>query len=73
MTASRNPQVLRSLRKEAVGPLLEGASWADDLGHAIPFLIILGRIGSIPDNKLNEMLKNNEAGDVISAALSSPN
>ena len=73
MTAGPNPQVLRSLRKEAIGPLIEGASWTGDFGHTMPFLIILGRIGSIPDNKLNEMLKSNDTKDITSAALSSPN
>ena len=71
MTNSRNPQVLDLLRREAMGPLIEGASWTGDTGHNTPFLIILGRIGNIRDDKLNEMLKENNSKDIISAALSS--
>ena len=71
MTNSRNPQVLSLLRSEAMGPLIEGASWTGDTGHDTPFLIILGRIGNIPDNKLNQMMRTNNSKDIISAALSS--
>jgi hypothetical protein len=71
MTNSRNPRVLSLLRKEAMGPLIEGASWTGDTGHNTTFLTILGRIGNIGDDKLNEMLKENNSKDIISAALSS--
>jgi hypothetical protein len=45
VTEARNPEVLRSLRTEAMGPLVEGGSWATVPGHSTPFLVILGRIG----------------------------
>jgi HEAT repeats len=72
MTDSRDPKLLESLRREAIGPLVEGALWTGDPGHTIPFLIILGRIGSLSNSKIDEMLKNNDVGGIISAALSSP-
>lgn len=72
MTGARDPQMLHSLKSDALGPLIEGASWTRDLGHASPFLTILGRIGSIPENKLNEMVDKYDANDIISAATSSP-
>ena len=70
MTESRNPQILHSLRKEAMEPLVEGASWTGDPGHSTPFLIILGRIGAIPNDKLDEMLKSDNKKEIISAAFS---
>jgi hypothetical protein len=73
MTEARNPEVLRSLRKEAMGPLVEGASWADVPGHSTPFLVILGRIGSIPNDKLFELLKSGDKDAIITAATSSSN
>lgn len=71
MTEARNQQVLRSLRKEAMGPLVEGASWTGDPGHSTPFLVTLGRIGAIPDDKLDEMLKSDDKKAIIAAAVSS--
>jgi HEAT repeats len=71
MSEARNPEVLRSLRKEAMGPLVEGASWTDVPGHSTPFLVVLARIGGIPDYKLDELLKSGNTNAIISAAISS--
>jgi hypothetical protein len=71
MTEARNPEVLRSLRKEAMGPLVEGASWTDVPGHSTPFLVILARIGGIPNDKLDELLKSGNKTAIIAAATSS--
>ncbi len=68
MTEAKNPEVLQSLRNEAMGPLVEGASWTDVPGHSTPFLVTLGRIGSIPNDKLFELLKSGNKDAIISAA-----
>lgn len=68
MTDVRNSEVLDSLRKEALAPLIEGGSWADVPGHSTPFLLILGRIGGIPDQKLEDLLKSGNKDAIISAA-----
>jgi hypothetical protein len=71
MTEARDPEILNSLRKQAMGPLVEGASWTDDPGHSTPFLVILGRIGSIPNDKLFKLLESGNKNAIISAASSS--
>ena len=68
MTDVRNPAILDSLRKEALAPLIEGASWTDVPGHSTPFLLILGRIGGIPDQKLEDLIKAGNTNEIISAA-----
>lgn len=68
MTDVRNPEVLESLRKEALAPLIEGGSWADVPGHSTPFLLILGRIAGIPDQRLEDLLKSGDKDAIISAA-----
>jgi len=68
MTDSRNLEILDSLRKEALAPLIEGSSWADVPGHSTPFLLILGRVAGIPDQKLEDLIKSGDNGAIISAA-----
>ena len=63
--------MLSSLRKEAMGPLVEGAYWTDVPGHSTPFLVILARIGGISNDKLGELLKSGNKNAIISAATSS--
>jgi hypothetical protein len=73
MTDARNPEVLDSLRKEALAPLIEGGSWVDVPGHSTPFLLILGRIGGIPDQKLQDLIKSGNKDAIISAATTANN
>ncbi len=68
MTDSRNPVVLRALQREALPPLVEGASWADVPGHSTPFLLLLGRIEGIPDQKLEDLIKGGDKAKIIAAA-----
>lgn len=69
MTDLRNVEVLQSLRKEAMAPLIEGGSWADVPGHSTPFLLILGRIGGISDQNLEDLLKSGNKDAITSAAI----
>ena len=71
MTEARNPEVLHTLRKEAMEPLVEGASWTDVPSHSMAFLVVLGRIGAIPNKKLYELLKSGNNNAIVAAATSS--
>ena len=68
LTDRRDPDVLRALRDSALPALIEGASWVDVPGHSTPFLVILGRIGGIPDQELGSLLKSGDSAHVIAAA-----
>ena len=68
LTDLRNLTVLNSLRSDAMGPLIEGASWKDVPGHSTPFLVILGRLAGMPDQQLQDLLKSGDANKIISAA-----
>lgn len=69
MTESRNPELLRSLRDQALEPLIEGASWDDVPGHSDPFLRILARIGGIPNDKIETLRNANNKDTIIAAAM----
>lgn len=62
----RDTKMLAQLRKTAMPPLVEGAQW--DAGHADFFLTILGRIGGIPEKKLDGMIAAGDSGEIIAAA-----
>lgn len=62
----RDTNMLGQLRKTAMAPLVEGAKW--DAGHAGFFLTILGRIGGIPEKKLEGMIAAGDRGAIIAAA-----
>ena len=68
MTDNRDPEVLNALRQKALGPLIEGASWTDVPGHSTPFLLVLGRVGGIPDQKLEDLIKSGNKDAIISTA-----
>ena len=62
----RDTKMLAQLRKTAMAPLVEGAEW--DAGHADFFLTILGRIGGIPEKKLEGMIAAGDSAEIIAAA-----
>lgn len=68
MTDVPNSEVLDSLRQEALAPLIEGGSWVDVPGHSTPFLFILGRVGGITDQKLDNLIKIGDKDAIIAAA-----
>jgi hypothetical protein len=69
LTESRNPKLLRKLRKESLASLIEMARWLNS-GHAIFPIIVLGRIGGIPEKDIFRYL-NSDREKVITAAISS--
>jgi hypothetical protein len=60
LTKSRDPNLLSSLRRDALDSLVEMARWRAS-GHAAPALLILGRIASIDEDSLGKLI---DAGDV---------
>jgi hypothetical protein len=69
LTEGRDPALLAALRKQALPPLVEGGSWSDP-GHAYAFLMILGRIADIPEDKLGQMIEGGDGAAIIAAARS---
>ena len=68
LTQQRDPELLRTLRDQAIEPLLEGARWTNP-GHSLPFLfIILGRIEGIPEDRLKKLAATGDKTEVIQAA-----
>jgi hypothetical protein len=67
LTEGRDPGLLAALRKEALPPLDEGSAWSDS-GHAGAFLMILGRIADIPEDKLQQMIAGGNSAAIIAAA-----
>jgi hypothetical protein len=66
MTEGRDGTMLRRLRDEAMGPLLDGAKW-QSAGHAYAFLLILGRIGGIDEGRLGKMIESGERREIVAA------
>jgi len=67
LTRKGNPSLLRELRNRAMVPLIEGARWTDP-GHCDPFLAILGRIGKIPEKRLQKLIRAGDKVQIIEAA-----
>ncbi len=67
LTEGRDPALLAALRKQALPPLVEGGSWSDP-GHAYAFLMILGRIADIPEDKLQQMIDGGNSAAIMAAA-----
>lgn len=67
LTEGSDAALLHALRREAMGPLIDGARW-HSAGHAWPFLLILGRIGGIGDARLEKMVSAGAKDEIIAAA-----
>lgn len=67
LTEPRDPALLRVLRDQAMGPLLDGAHWQSP-GHAFFFLVILGRIGGIDEARLEQLIQSGARDEIIAAA-----
>lgn len=60
ITKSRNENLLADLREQALTPLLEMAGWKNP-GHAVPAIMILGRIGGMQEKAIYSAI---EQGDI---------
>lgn len=67
LTETRDPQLLAALRNDAFPSLTEMAQWKF-LGHAWPSLMILGRIGGLTDDEIQNDLDHGHRDKVIAAA-----
>lgn len=72
LTERRDPRLLETLRKQALEPLIEGASWKGDPGHSYLFLGVLGRIAGIPEQTLQKMIADGNTEAIIDAAKNTP-
>ena len=68
LSAARDRDVLATLRTQAIVPLVEMARWKNS-GHAMPALLILGRIAGQSDDEVETAWKRGNREIVISAAL----
>jgi len=64
----RDPALLTKLRREAVTPLVEIARWKSK-GHALPALLILGRISGQSDGAVEAAWTRGEQEVIINAVL----
>jgi hypothetical protein len=68
LTAARDPRLLAVLRRDALDALVEMARWKVD-GHAMPALLVLGRIGGHSDEATADARRRGQQEDVIQAVL----
>ncbi len=67
LTASRDPKLLKQLRKEAMDALVEMARW-HFAGHANFARRLLGRIAGMEESKLDALVMQNDQAETIIAA-----
>jgi len=67
ITQARDPLLLKRLRDEAMGPLLDGARW-QSAGHAYFFLVLLGRVGGIDEARLQKLIDSGAKAEIIATA-----
>jgi hypothetical protein len=65
LTKGRDPSVLKTLRTEALDPLLEMARWRSR-GHAEAALSILGRIAGIEEDTLEKLIDTGQTDTIVS-------
>ncbi len=68
LTESRDRSVLALVAAKALPSLVEGAQWTS-ASHAYAFQEILGRVGGIPEQKLQEMIRDGETSQIVAAAV----
>ena len=68
LSERRDPALLTTLRNRALGPLVEMARW-QSRGHAMPALLILGRIAGQSDAEVEAAWTRGDRDAVIDAAL----
>lgn len=68
LTASPDPAMLRELHTTSLDAIIEGASWRGDPGHAGAFVILLGRIAKVPEERLFPTPDADAIADMIKQA-----
>lgn len=67
LTESRNAALLAALKKRAFDSIVDIAQWTNP-GHAMAGVVMLGRIGGIPDQEIYAMYERGERDKIIAAA-----
>ena len=72
LTAQRDPQLLKCLRKQALTSLIEMARWSNR-GHSHSAQLMLGRIAGIEEKTLIAMLAKQEVEPIINSLTTQKN
>jgi hypothetical protein len=67
ISAAGNPQLLETLRRDALEPLIEMARWKNP-GHATSALLILGRIAGVADQDVYTAVERGNRERIIAGA-----
>ena len=67
LTLHRDPQLLATLKRDALEPLVEIARWKSE-GHAMPAFLVLARIANYSDDAAHDLWTRGERETVIRAA-----
>ena len=70
LTAKHDPKLTAKLRSDAMQPLVDMARWKNE-GHAMPALVVLGRIAHWADEDVEAAWRSGDREKVIAAALAS--
>jgi hypothetical protein len=68
LTEPRDPAVLSTLRQKAVTALAEMARWKNP-GHAMPCVMILGRVAGMPEKDLTSAAALGSGATMVDIAL----
>ncbi len=68
LTRSRNRQLLRRLRSEALQSLIEMARW-EDPSHASAYRVLLGRIAGLSETQIQQLDASNKVDDIIASVV----
>jgi hypothetical protein len=67
LTETRDPELLAALRTRALRPLIDVAHWSD-FGHAVPGLIVLGRIEGLDDKEIFAAMQRRDRTAILEQA-----
>lgn len=70
LSATRDSTLLAALRRRAFDPLVDMARW-ENMGHAFPGVVLLGRIAGVPEESIFAALSGGEKDRIIAAAVRS--
>jgi len=68
LTEKRDPRILDELRESALPALADMARWKH-LPHALPGVILLGRIAGLPEKEIQDLWSKGDREAVIKRAL----
>ncbi|MBU6450801.1 MAG: HEAT repeat domain-containing protein [Cyanobacteria bacterium REEB67] len=69
LSKSRNTEVLAEMRARCLPSLIEMCQWPE--GYSGSALMLLGRVGNLPDEKIEALIHTHDQGAIIKAAQAS--